>query len=268
MIFDSHCHPQFPQYDNDRGEMLRRARDAGVFMICVGTDLETSKKGIELAQQHDNIWATVGLHPNDNLNEKFNFEEYEKLLKQNKVVAMGEIGLDYYRTTEESAKKFQRERFEQQLDVAVRADIPLVIHSRDAGKGSVGIVHNDLLSILRNNLPKKLGVAHSFTGNLDEARRYLDLGFYLGFNGIITFLPAGRQAHGQYDEVVREVPMERILLETDAPYLTPEPYRGKRNEPVYVMEVAKKVAELKNESLEKVIEQTTQNCKKLFNILT
>lgn len=266
MIFDSHCHPQFPQYDKDRKEVLKRAQDAGVFMICVGTDLETSKKGIKLAQQHENIWATVGLHPNDNLNEHYDSLIYHNILKKPKVVAMGEIGLDYYRTTDDSAKKFQRERFEKQLDTAVKANMPIILHSRDAGKGSVGIVHNDLLKILKNNLPTRLGVAHSFTGTVEEAKKYLDLGFCLGFNGIITFLPAGRQVHGQYDDVVRYTPLESILLETDAPYLTPEPYRGSRNEPAYIIEVAKKVAELKRESLEKVIGQTTQNCKNLFKI--
>jgi len=258
-IFDSHCHPQFPQYDNDREEMIKRARDAGVFMICIGTDLETSKQGIELAQKTEGMWASVGLHPNDNLDEKFNPEEYEDLLRQDKVVAMGEIGLDYYRTTEDSAKKFQRERFEQQLDVAKRVNVPVIIHSRDAGKGSVGIVHGDLLSILKNNLPSRLGVAHSFTGTLEEAKKYLDLGFSLGFNGILTFAR-------QYDDVVRYAPLGRILLETDAPFLAPEPYRGKRNESAYIIEVAKKLAELKNISLEKVIEKTTENCKNLFNL--
>lgn len=239
--------------------MIKRARDAGVFMICVGTDLESSKKGIELAQKTEGMWASVGSHPNDNLDEEFNPKEYEELLKQDKVVAMGEIGLDYYRTTEDSAKKFQRERFEQQLDVARKVDVPIIIHSRDAGKGSVGIVHKDLISILKNNLPSRLGVAHSFTGTLDEAKKYLNLGFYLGFNGIITFAR-------QYDEVVKYAPLEQILLETDAPYLAPEPYRGQRNESIYIIEVAKKLADLKSLSLEEVVGQTTQNCNKLFRL--
>lgn len=256
-IFDSHCHPQFNQYDKDREEMLKRAKDAGVFMICVGTDYETSKQGIELAQKNEGIWATVGLHPNDNLNEEFRPELYEELLKMEKVVAVGEIGLDYYRTTKDLDRKFQKERFEKQLDIVVRNHVPVILHSRDAGKGSVGIVHSDMVAILKNNLPMKQGVAHSFTGNIDEAKKYLGLGFYLGFNGIITFAR-------QYDDVVRYIPLDKILLETDAPYLTPEPYRGQRNEPVYVVEVAKKIAELKNEPFDKVIEVTTKNCKNLF----
>src|SRR3989338_159701 len=165
---------------------------------------------------------------------------------------MGEIGLDYYRTTEEADKQFQRDRFEQQLAVAIKADKPIVIHSRDAGKGSVGVVHADLLAILQNNLPARRGVAHSFTGTIDEARKYLDLGFYISFNGIITFAR-------QYDELVKFVPLDRVLLETDAPFLAPEPHRGQRNEPSYIVEVAKKLAELKNEPLDDIISQTTKN---------
>lgn len=258
-IFDSHCHPQFPQYEKDRDEVLGRAREAGIRLICVGTDLETSKQGIELAQKHDGMWASVGLHPNDNLNEKFNAKDYEELLKMPKVVAMGEIGLDYYRTTDPKDQDFQKKRFEEQLDLAVRMNMPVILHSRDAGKGSTGKVHEDTIAILKNNPPLKLGVAHSFTGTIDDAKKYLNLGFYLGFNGIITFAR-------QYDEVVIYIPLEYILLETDAPFLSPEPYRGKRNEPAYVVEVAKKIAELRNISLEEVVEQTTKNCKNLFKL--
>ena len=258
-IFDSHCHPQMAQYNEDREEMINRALEKGVFMICVGVDYETSKQGIELAQKHEGMWASVGLHPNDNLAEKFIPDSYEELLKMPKVVAMGEIGLDYYRTTDFKDQQIQKERFEEQLRLAKKLKMPVILHSRDAGKGSTGKVHEDMISILKNNF-SGIGVAHSFTGSMDDAKKYLELGFYLGFNGILTFAR-------QYDEIIREVPLERILLETDAPYLTPEPYRGKRNEPAYVVEVAKKIAELKNEPLEKIIEQTTMNCQKLFNIV-
>jgi len=248
------------QYEKDREEMLKRAREAGVLMICVGTDLETSKQGIELAKKHDNMWTSVGLHPNDNLRESFNVKEYEELLKMPKVVAIGEIGLDYYRTTEPKDQDFQKKRFEEQLDLAVRTDMPLILHSRDSGKGSTGKVHRDMIEMLLDFQPKKSGVAHSFTGDIDDARKYLDLGFYLGFNGILTFAR-------QYDEVIKYIPLDRILLETDAPYLTPEPHRGKRNEPAYVVEVARKVSELKKEPLEKITQQTTDNCKRLFNLV-
>ncbi len=258
MIFDSHCHPQMAQYDKDREEIIARAKGAGVSMICVGTDLETSKRAIELAQKHEGMWASVGLHPNDNLNEKFEPDLYEKLLKMPKVVAMGEVGLDYYRTTDLKDQQIQKERFEEQLRLAEKLKMPVILHSRDAGKGSTGKVHEDMIGILKNNF-SGIGVAHSFTGSMKDAKKYLELGFYLGFNGILTFAR-------QYDEIVREVALDRILLETDAPYLTPEPHRGKRNEPAYVIEVAKKIAELKNESYEKIVEQTTRNCRQLFRI--
>lgn len=225
-------------------------------MICVGTDLETSRQGIALAQKHEGIWASVGLHPNDNLNEKFEAKEYEELLKMPKVVAIGEVGLDYYRTPEPEKQKKQKEVFEQFIDLAQRTKKPMILHFRDSPKGSSGRVHKDALAILPKDIA---GVSHSFTGSLEEAKEYLNRGMYLGFNGIITFAR-------QYDEVVKYTPLEQILLETDAPYLTPEPYRGQRNEPPYVVEVAKKVAELKGESLEKVIEITTKNCQNLFSV--
>ncbi len=248
MIFDSHCHPQFPLYDRDRDEMIKRALNEGVFMICVGTDLETSKKGIELAFKYESIWTTVGLHPNDNLNEKFNAEIYENLLNQEKVIGLGEIGLDYYRTEKKEDQELQKQRFKEQLDLAKKINKPLIIHCRNA--------HQDMLKILDSNLR---GVIHSFTGTLDEAKKYLDLGFYLGFNGIVTFA-------NQYDEIVKYAPLNRVLLETDAPYLTPIPFRGKRNEPLYVKYVAEKIAELKGIGYDMVAEQTFLNTKKLFNL--
>lgn len=267
-IFDSHCHPQMEQYDNDRDEVLGRAREAGVRLICVGVDYETSKKGIELAQKNEGMWASVGLHPNDApesiKGQVLSIKGYEDLLKEEKVVAVGEIGLDYYRTPELDKQEEQKEVFGKFLDLAIKYNKPVIIHSRDAAKGSTGRVHQDLLSILNTKYlihnTNLRGVAHSFTGNIDEARKYLDLGFCLGFNGILTF------AH-QYDEVVKYAPLDRILLETDAPFLSPEPFRGKRNESVRVIEVAKRVAELKNESFEKISELTTQNCRKLFNLV-
>ncbi|OGH81530.1 MAG: hypothetical protein A3F93_00275 [Candidatus Magasanikbacteria bacterium RIFCSPLOWO2_12_FULL_34_7] len=260
MIFDSHCHPQMAQYDKDREEVINRALEEDVFVICVGTDLETSKQAIELTQKHEGMWASVGLHPNDNLNEKFEPEKYRELLQQNKVVAFGEIGLDYYRTKKSEDQKFQKKRFIQQLELSKEMKVSLILHCRDSKAGSSGRAYPDMIEILKNgNYVANGGVIHSYTGSLEEAKQFLDLGLYVGFNGIVTFAR-------QYDEIVRDVPLERMLLETDAPYLTPEPHRGKRNEPAYVIEVAKKIAELKNESYEKVIEQTTKNCQNLFKL--
>lgn len=239
--------------------MVARAFGAGVSMICIGVDFESSRAGIELAQKHEGMWATVGLHPNDNLNEVFDSPRYETLLGMPKVVGMGEIGLDYYRTPDPADQAIQKKRFEEQLALGVRMNLPIVLHSRDAAKGSTGRVHADMIAILKNNPPLRAGVAHSFTGTVDEARQYLDLGFHLGLNGIITFAR-------QYDEMVKFAPLDRILLETDAPFLAPEPHRGRRNEPAYIVEVAKKLAELKSEPLEKISSQTAENTRKLFRI--
>lgn len=270
ILFDSHCHPQAEQYDKDREEVIKRALDAGVEMICVGTDLEMSRKAIKLAGEYEGMWAAVGLHPNDNKNEDFDAGEYEELIKMPKVVAMGEMGLDYYRTEGSKKQKFQKERFIKQLELADKLKKPLILHCRDSRTGSIGKAYPQMADILKNGYAQNGGVVHSFTGNLAEAKDFLNLGLYLGFNGIITFPPSrkatGGQASGQYDEIVRYAPLDRVLLETDAPYLTPEPYRGQRNEPLYVTEVAKKIAELKRISVEEVSGQTENNTKELFSI--
>ena len=265
VIFDSHCHPQFPQYDNDREEMIARALGADIGMICVGTDLKTSRQAIELAQNYDSVWATVGLHPND-IDQQLtidNLQQYAQLLNSPKVVAVGEIGLDYYRTPEPEKQEIQKEVFRKFLDLAIKFDKPIIIHSRDSAKGSADKVHSDMIEILNTRYlihnTKVRGVAHSFTGSIDEAEKYLNLGFYLGFNGIITFAR-------QYDDMIKSVPLERILLETDAPYLAPVPHRGERNEPIYVTEVVLKIAMLKNSTHEVVINQTTGNCRSVFKI--
>lgn len=249
-LIDSHAHPQFPQYESDRDEVIKRTLDGGVKMICVGTDLEMSNKAIELAHRQEGIWASVGLHPNDNLEEKFDPDVYKKLIQNDKVVAVGEIGLDFYRTPGPEKQRIQKERFIQQLEMTRELNLPLIIHCRDA--------HIQMLEILSEHRGFH-GVIHSFTGTWPQAQRYFDLGFVIGLNGIITFAR-------QYDETVINAPLDKILLETDAPYLAPVPYRGKRNEPLYVVEVAKKIAELRNISAEEVAERTTQNCKKLFNL--
>lgn len=231
-------------------------------MICVGTDLEMSQKAIELANQHEGIWASVGLHPNDNLDKEFDVKKYEELLKQNKVVAMGEIGLDYYRTEKTEEQKRQKDRFIKQLELARKVGKPLILHCRDSRAGSLGKAYKDMIQLLnakRSTLNAISGVIHSYTGSLDEAKQFLNLGFYLGFNGIITF-------SRQYDEIVKYTPLDRILLETDAPFLTPEPHRGKRNEPLYVKFVAEKIAQLKGLDFEEVASVTTRNAEQLFNL--
>lgn len=252
-LFDSHCHLQFPQYDADREEVIKRTLAAGCGMICVGTDLEMSKKAIELTEKYDGIWATVGSHPNES--GEFKIADYEELAKHPKVVAIGEIGLDYYRTPEKEKQEKQKEAFRQFLELAKKLGKPIIIHCRDA--------HDDLLAILNSHslIPKLglRGIIHSFTGTSADATRYLKLGFYIGLNGIITFSDA-------YDEFIKVLPLNRILIETDAPYLAPAPFRGKRNEPLYIAEVAKKIAKLKGVSYHEVISATFENTKELFKI--
>ncbi len=252
-IIDTHCHPQFPDYDKDQEEMIKRNLDDGVFMIAVGADLKSSKGAIELAKEcKGKIWATIGAHP-DEIGDNFNIEGYGKIITK-EVVAIGEVGLDYYRTPEEEKRKRQKEIFLQFANLAKENDLPLILHVRNEKNGKSA--HDDMAELLSGDMQ---GVAHSFTGTVDEARKYLNLGFYLGFNGIITFA-------NQYDEVVRYAPIEQILLETDAPWLSPIPYRGQRNEPMRVKEVAKRVAELKNMELEELVNICNQNAKKLFNV--
>ncbi len=271
-IFDSHCHPQFPQYDADREEMIKRNLEQGVFMIAVGANLETSKQAIELANKYDGppspdgfgragIWATVGLHPDD-IKDDFKIEDYRSLSSGKKVVAIGEVGLDYYRTPEEEKRTRQKEIFSQFIDLALETDKPLVLHCRNEKNGKSA--HEDAIKILSGKgYPSPSlqfpGVAHSFTGTPEEADSYLKLGFILAFNGIITFTE-------EYDELVKFLPMNKILIETDAPYLAPEPYRGQRNEPGHVIEVAKKIAQLKNMDYEMVAKETFGNTQKLFKI--
>lgn len=219
-------------------------------MLCVGTDIEMSRKAVELAKNHSGVWSAVGAYPNDI--ESLVMDDFVHLMNEEKVIAVGEVGLDYYRTKGDDKQKKQREAFKQFINLAYQYKKPLILHCRDAHKDAI-----EILKSAKNILHG--GVAHSFTGTLEEAREYLNIGFYLGFNGIITFAR-------QYDEVVVHTPLDRILLETDAPYLTPEPYRGQRNEPAYVKEVAKKVAELKGTSYEEVLRITNENTLNLFNI--
>ena len=260
MLFDSHCHPQFPHYDQDRDETIKHALKEGVFMICVGTDLKTSEKGIELTRSYEGIWASVGLHPTD-IHETYNMklETWEESLKEDKVVAVGEVGLDYYRVKDNKSRAKQKEVLNRFLELADKYRKPLIFHCRDAHKEMINLLSEWCSIHDRDINTNLLGVIHSFTGTLEEAKKYLELGLYLGFNGIITFT-------NQYNETVRYAPLEKILLETDAPFLTPVPFRGKRNEPLYVKHVAEKIAELKGLSYSQVAEKTFENTKKLFNL--
>lgn len=256
-IFDSHCHPQFPQYDKDREEMIERTLEAGVVMIAVGTDLETSKQAIELSQKYEGIWATVGLHPDD-ATEDYDILLYQNILDNKKVVAVGEVGLDYYRTPEPEKQEIQKKVFEKFLELAVKNNKPIVIHARDSARGSIGKVHSDIIQSLGVHTNLR-GVIHSFTGTKEEAEKYLDLGFYLALNGIVTY-------SNQHNELINRIPLDRLLIETDAPYLAPGSKRGQRNKSVYITEVAARIAQIKKIDVDKVYEATTSNTYFLFNI--
>ncbi len=255
-LFDSHCHPQFPQYDQDREEMIKRTLDGGIKMICVGTDFEMSAKAVELAKRYDGIWATIGLHPNDNLHEEVVIEKYRELLKEKEVIAIGEIGLDYYRTTGEDMIAKQKDRFIKFLELARETKKPMILHCRDA--------YTDMLEMLSSaetlfGGASLKGVVHSFTSTWGVAQKFLEQGFLIGLNGIITFTD-------QHNELIKSIPLDKLLLETDAPYLAPVPYRGKRNESVYLKFIAEKIAKIKGETVEKIAEQTTKNACNLFGV--
>lgn len=258
LIIDTHSHVNFKDYKDDGDEVVVRALKNNVWLINVGAEADTSKRAVEYAERYpEGVFAAVGLHPFHIKDQEFSYEKYKEMALKEKVVAIGECGLDYYRIkdNDEETKAFQKQIFLKQLVLAEELKKPVIIHCREA--------HKDLLEILKmENLKLKTklrGVAHSFLGNYKQAREYRKLGFKIAFNGIITFTR-------DYDKVILDTPLEDILLETDCPYLTPVPHRGQRNEPLYVIEVAKKLAEIKNISLEEVAEQTTANAKEIFHL--
>jgi len=275
-LFDAHCHLQMPQFDVDRGTILLHMEKSGTAAIVVGTDLETSRAGIALAEKHDFLWASVGLHPNDNLKEEFDISNYEKLAAHRKVMAVGECGLDYFRSGGTDAENGiasavaerarQKERFEKQIVLALKIQKPIIIHCRSPlrlveGEASA---HDDMLEILFSYSQELQNrnvsvIIHFFTGSGELAQKYLGLGCYLSFPGPITYTD-------MYDESIHVCPLERMLIETDAPFAAPVPHRGRRNEPSYVVEVAKKVSAIKNEPFEKVCKETVLNARKVFSI--
>ncbi len=258
MIFDAHSHLQFPEYDADRDAVIGRMRAAGVKTIAVGTDLRTSRSALALAEQYlDDIWATVGMHPTNP--EGFDADVLRALAGNAKAVAIGECGLDYYRIAPDALKIKERQKalFADQMVVAAEAGKPLMIHCRPS-RGTDD-AYEDLADIMRTDGHGLIAVVHFFVGSSATAERLLALGCYFTFGGVITFAR-------DYDEAIRRIPVERILLETDAPYVAPAPYRGKRNEPAYVVEVAKKMAEIKKIDYEEVVAVTAQTARAVFGI--
>lgn len=251
-MVDSHAHLEDEKYDRDREKVIEECKKDLTFLINVGSNLLTSKQSIELAHNYDFIYASVGIHPHDAQREFDKVEEIERLALQEKVVAIGEIGLDYY--YDDPPKEFQKEIFIKQIRLAKKLNLPIIIHDRDA--------HGDILDILKQEWTKDLrGVFHSYSGSVEMAFQVIEMNFYISLGGPVTFKNAKKPK-----EVAKAVPIEKLLIETDSPYLTPEPYRGKRNTPVYVKFVAKKIAELREMPYEEVCRITAENAIKLFNI--
>ena len=279
MFLDAHTHVQFSAFSDDFREVIQRARDAGVVLVNVGTQRDTSRRAVELAHEFDKgVYAAVGLHPvhthasfHDaeelgasekekgftSRGEVFDREYYLSLARDPKVVAIGECGLDYYREAQETqheTREKQKQAFIAQMELAKEVGKPLMIHCRSAFPELIQILNSKFYIL--NSMP---GIIHFFSGTPDEARELLDLGFFFTFGGVVTFAR-------NYDEVISLIPIERILSETDAPYVTPAPYRGKRNEPFYIKEVVRKLAELKGVGEEEMASRIWENGKKIFGL--
>ncbi len=252
---DIHCHLNLPEFDLDLEEVIARAKEKEVGMIVVGVDRASSEKAIRIAEVHENIWACIGLHPADNAAEIFDIDLYKKLASHKKVVAIGECGLDYFHMPQED-KARQIEIFEKHIHLANELKKPLMLHIRNGKKGESA--YKDALEILKKHA-KVHGDVHFFAGNLEEAHEFIKLGFRLSFTGVVTFTK-------DYDEVVKNIPLNMIMSETDSPYVAPVPYRGQRNEPVYVIEVVKKIAEIRGEDEDKVSKQLVENAGEVFKI--
>lgn len=253
MFVDSHCHIDFPDFTDGAQPLLDHMQAAGVsHALCVSVNLEHLPRILSLAQSHDNVFASVGVHPDHEDAMEPDVATLVGLAGQPKVVAIGETGLDYYRQAKE-AVDWQRERFRVHIRAARQAGKPLIIHTRNAAE--------DTLTIMREEGAAEAGgVMHCFTESWDVAQAALDLGFYISFSGIVTFKSAV-----DLQEVARKVPLDRMLIETDSPYLAPVPYRGKRNEPAYVAKVGEFIAQLRGSTPDAIGEQTSRNFFRLFN---
>ncbi|WP_216831185.1 TatD family hydrolase [Alkalihalobacterium elongatum] len=255
MLFDTHVHLNADQFEEDRAEVIKRAHQAGVtHMVVVGFDEKTIKGALEIAEEYENIYAAVGWHPVDAIDmTEDHLAWLEELAAHPKVVALGEMGLDYH--WDKSPKEIQKEVFRKQIRLAKKVKLPIIIHNREASQDIVDILNEE-------GAAEVGGIMHCFSGSVEIARACLDMNFHISFGGPVTFKNAKKPK-----EVAIEVPLDRLLIETDCPYLAPHPYRGKRNEPAYVQLVATQIAELKELTLEQLAEQTMNNAKKLFNII-
>jgi TatD DNase family protein len=255
MLFDTHAHLNADQYKEDLNEVMERAKEAGVSnIVVVGFDTLTIKRAMELAEAHDYIYACVGWHPVDAIDmTDDDLKWIEELASHPKVVAIGEMGLDYH--WDKSPHDIQKEVFRKQIRLAKKVKLPIVIHNRDATA--------DIVEILREEEAAEVGgIMHCFSGSVEIAKECLDMNFYISLGGPVTFKNAKKPK-----EVALEIPLDKLLIETDCPYLTPHPYRGQRNEPSYVKLVAEQIAEIKGVTFEEIARATSDNAKKLFGII-
>jgi len=257
-FFDSHSHLNDSRFDEDRAAALLRMKEHDVWSLVVGTDRKMSEDAVALAQNNEGIFASIAQHPTDDAKEIFDLAFYQSLIKNKKIVAIGECGLDHSRVPEEKREEEATRQtilFEKHIELAVSNDLPLMIHCRDA--------HPDLLQILaskKKEYGERLrGNIHFFSEGPETAKKYFDLDFTISFTGVLTFAR-------NYDETVKYAPLDRILSETDCPYVAPVPYRGKRNEPIYVGEVVKAIANIRSQDFETVREAMVKNAFRLFNI--
>lgn len=246
-LIDIHCHLDFPDFDKDRDALIKRtlARDIG--MITVGTDENSSVRAVEIAKKYEGVFSTVGVHPHD-ADKKWNGALFKKIARFEEVVAIGECGMDNVRSKTKPGE--QKDIFKRQIELALEVDKPLMIHCREA--------HNEVIDILKE-YPDARGNVHFFSGDWFTAQKYLEMGFTFSFTGVITFT-------GQYDEIIEKLPIEKIMVETDAPFVAPVPHRGKRCEPSYVEYTAKRVGEIKGLSIGDIFQKTTKNAIKFFKL--
>ncbi|MGL4534770.1 MAG: TatD family hydrolase [Fusobacteriaceae bacterium] len=250
-LVDTHCHLDSSQYDDDRENILKEIEENMEFVVNIGCDEKSSKKSLELAKKYKNIYATIGIHPTD-IAKIFTNDDYETLknmAKEEKVVAIGEIGLDYHWMTQ--PEEIQKNWLRKQMELAKELNKPVVIHTREAIADTVEIL---------KEFPEVKGILHCYPGSYETAKEIME-NYYFGVGGVLTFKNSKKTV-----EFVKCIPLEKIVIETDAPYLTPEPYRGKRNHPEYVKFVVQKIAEIKGISYEEVLETTTNNAKKIYGI--
>ncbi|MGB7573515.1 MAG: TatD family hydrolase [Thermodesulfobacteriota bacterium] len=255
MLIDSHAHLEMPDFKKDLEAVIQRAKESGVeYIFTVGTEKEDWKRAVEISDSHPSIYVILGVHPHNAKEiDDQTYPTLRGLCRNGKVKAYGEIGLDFFRNL--SPRDIQLKRFREQIGLAKELDLPIVIHDREA--------HRETLEILKSEKAEESGgIIHCFSGDYEMAKACMDMGFYISIPGSITF----KNAEGSR-EIVERIPLESLLVETDAPFLTPEPFRGKRNEPSYVRYTAQKVAEIKKVSFEKVAEITTQNALRVYRLL-